>query len=590
MQNDNKEVHEAALDYIAKGFSIIPVAKNKKPLLSTWAEFQSRIATADEVEAWCKKYGASMQIGIVTGKVSGITVIDVEADGYWGDLPDTVRSKTGGGGRHFFYGYSGGLTNSVTPWPLADIRDDRAFVVVPPSENESGGYSWVEPMDRSKLAEFPMQIYREKFDRWRGLCKAYKGVSEGHRHESMVSRVGTLLRRIPKQFWETEVWVQFQEDNRNNNPALDDAELRKIFEDICEKETERQGKQPAVSAASKNSDPIAIHTCAEMLATPHVPDSFVIKPLLPKGMVSALTSQAGAGKSILALEMARCVASGEPFLGKFEISEAMPVLLLDQEMSLNTIVGRFHSLITDSSLPIYTSFETTLKITDPADYQKILDVISQRGIGLVIFDTLVTFHGGDENQVAEMREVMEAMLQLCIKTKVTVLLLHHQRKGAYGEQASQASMRGSTEIAAKIGSQMTLESREKEIDDATGETTTTLTLEQHKSRLPSGFKKFYIKSVYNENTGKSQITYTGDCEGKKSKKDVQKDRIKEAIFQHSSDKMTRQEIIEKVGAQKNTDMAIAEMVKNGELLEEKQAGSKARLYSVPVLTQPEIDF
>lgn len=329
-----------------------------------------------------------------------------------------------------------------------------------------------------------------------------------------------------------------------------------------------------------------VFTCGELLTIQPTPDNFIIKPLIPEGMVSALTSQAGTGKSLIALEMARCVASGKPFLDKFEIPHGMPVLLLDQEMSLNTVVSRFHSMIDDPSLPIYVGCETALKITNPDDYRNICDVITKEKIGLVIFDTLVTFHSGDENQVAEMREVMEALMKLCNEMSVTVLFLHHQRKGAYGEQASQASMRGSTEIAAKIGSQMTLEGKEKVFDEDAGQTTATLTMEQHKSRLPSGFKKFTITSVYNEKTGKTLFTYSGDCEDKKlAKAAALKDEIRDAVSSSQDGKLSRQEIIaklsgSKMGGAKKVDSALKELVAEGEVAEESQPGTKAHLYSI----------
>lgn len=591
----NQLMRNAALDLVAKGYSVIPVGKNKRPLLAQWKPYQQSAASISEVEDWCNRFGDEMQIGIVTGKVSGVTVIDVEARGYWGDIPDTVKSKTGSGGRHFFYRYSGGLKNNVTPWPLADIRDDGAFVVVPPSSNTKGEYEWLDALERDAMSDFPMATYEEKRHRWQGLCKAYKGVAEGHRHDSMVSRAGTLLRRIPQEHWETEVWTQLKEDNRNNNPPLEDEELRRIFEDIGRKEELRRSIQPTVTIAPTETDKLIVHPCDEIMATPHKPDSFVIDRLIPEGMVTAITSQAGIGKSIIALEMARCIASGKPFLGQFPTKQ-MPVLIIDQEMSPNTIVGRFHSLIDDPTLPIFTSYETFLKITNPNDYRKIADAISEHGAKLVILDTLVTFHSGDENQVNEMREVMEAMMRLCAECKVTILVAHHQRKGSYGEQASQASMRGSTEIAAKIGCQITLESKGKEIDETTGETTATLTMEQHKSRLPVGFKKFTIKSVYNEKTGKTTIAYAGDCEEKKVRKESIKDDIVTVLTSNPGKSMLVKDFVDALGgSEKNLRDAVKEMVTAGLLMEHKTPGTKARMYSLPEpvqteLPQQEVDF
>jgi len=588
-----ENIREAAIKLVNDGYSIIPLRKNKASYLSRWTEFQKRRPTIEEVDGWCEKFGKDMLIAIVTGEISGITVVDVERDGDWEDWPDTVSAKSARGGRHFYYKYDSRVKSPVKFAPLTDLRNDRALIIVPPSVRDEGNYEWLKPLERANLTEFPFDIYQEKAARWHsGLCTEYKGVAEGSRHISMVSRVGTLLRRVPETVWDTEVWVQFQEDNRQNQPPLEDVELRQIFEGISKKECERRLTEPnniTYQTTKAKVEKIVLHTCAEMLATPHQPDSFVIDRLIPEGMVSALTSQAGVGKSIIALEMARCIASGEKFLDRFA-TKRMPVLLLDQEMSANTIVGRFHSLVNDPGLPIFTSYDTFLKVTKPEDYQKIVDAIKENSIGFVVFDTLVTFHEGNENQVDEMRPVMEAMMRLCSETGVTVLFNHHMRKGAYGEQTSQSSMRGSTEISAKIGSQMTLESKGKTTDETTGETTAKMTLEQHKSRLPVGFKKFEIESIYNEKTLKSQIKYTGDVEEKKPRKEKLKEDIIGALNASASGKLTRQEIIDAVGSQKNADVAIRAMVADGALLEESQPKTKAKLYSMPMIEVEEVEY
>ena len=100
------EIKAHALDYLARGFSVIPVGQDKRPLLPTWKEFQNRRPTAADVENWFQQYKPT-GIAIVTGRISGLVVLDVEADV---DLtpfriPLTVAAKTGGGGWHFYFRY-----------------------------------------------------------------------------------------------------------------------------------------------------------------------------------------------------------------------------------------------------------------------------------------------------------------------------------------------------------------------------------------------------------------------------------------------------------------------------------------------------
>jgi len=64
-----------ALRYMRLGYSVIPV-DGKVPLVA-WAEFQNRRATEAEIRGWWAKWPVA-NIGIVTGAVSGIIVLDVD--------------------------------------------------------------------------------------------------------------------------------------------------------------------------------------------------------------------------------------------------------------------------------------------------------------------------------------------------------------------------------------------------------------------------------------------------------------------------------------------------------------------------------
>ena len=109
MKHENKKFVDYALEYAAFGWSVIPVGKNKKPLIE-WKEYQNKRADDETIRKWWKEY-PNANIGVVTGTISGIVVVDVEVGGTIEDLPPTVISKTGGGGWHCFYKHPKSL-----PW------------------------------------------------------------------------------------------------------------------------------------------------------------------------------------------------------------------------------------------------------------------------------------------------------------------------------------------------------------------------------------------------------------------------------------------------------------------------------------------
>lgn len=74
---ERKEAFRKSAEYyINNSMSVIPVGLDKKPLIS-WKEFQDRKPTMEEVDKWLEQF-PDMQLGIVTGKISGIIVVDIE--------------------------------------------------------------------------------------------------------------------------------------------------------------------------------------------------------------------------------------------------------------------------------------------------------------------------------------------------------------------------------------------------------------------------------------------------------------------------------------------------------------------------------
>jgi hypothetical protein len=67
----------AALEYLCRGWSVIPIrAHDKRPAIR-WLEFQQCHASEDEVRSWFQRWPEG-NVGIVTGVVSSIVVLDID--------------------------------------------------------------------------------------------------------------------------------------------------------------------------------------------------------------------------------------------------------------------------------------------------------------------------------------------------------------------------------------------------------------------------------------------------------------------------------------------------------------------------------
>lgn len=148
-----------ALNYVNKwGFSIIPLLPNKKPLIR-WEDYQSRYATEKEIIHWWRKYPDSM-IGIVTGKLSNIAVVDIDTKNVPNALAQYSKTPTVDTlrGFHWYFRYVDGVTNAVNVMEDVDVRGEGGYVVAPPSITEEGKeYKWLTPLDVG-LPKFPIEI------------------------------------------------------------------------------------------------------------------------------------------------------------------------------------------------------------------------------------------------------------------------------------------------------------------------------------------------------------------------------------------------------------------------------------------------
>ena len=67
----------AAQGLIERGVSVIPIGLDKKPV-TRWAAFQEAHATPDNLRAWFGNRHKERNIGIVTGRISGLVVVDAK--------------------------------------------------------------------------------------------------------------------------------------------------------------------------------------------------------------------------------------------------------------------------------------------------------------------------------------------------------------------------------------------------------------------------------------------------------------------------------------------------------------------------------
>jgi hypothetical protein len=271
----------AAIAYAERfGWAVFPLAPRSK-LPAIEKRFGGRgclDATTDirQIEAWWD-INPNRNIGIATGTLSGIFVLDVDP-GHGGEetlaalvqrhgaLPETVISRTGGGGQHLLFKHVAGIRNSAGRLgPGLDVRGVGGYIVAPPSISRArpGGtraprphpwgrpYAWDvdhDPDERpvadapawliEQLREKPNNGIAELPETWRRL--AAEGVCEGARNDAIARLSGHLLRRDVDPLVVLDLLRCW--NATRCQPPLDDAELVRTVKSIARREMQRRSE------------------------------------------------------------------------------------------------------------------------------------------------------------------------------------------------------------------------------------------------------------------------------------------------------------------------------------------------------------
>lgn len=230
-----------AQDYLSRGWSIIPIGKDKRPVIASWMKYQSVLPTEKEITDWWTKT-PDAGIAVICGKISGLIVVDIDvkdtpvADIVQGiNLPPTLVAKTGGGGRHYFYQWNKKLIGAkVGIFPSVDIRSESSYIILPPSLHKSGNnYEWIN--EGEEIALPPDWLLKENQENdktdWEKFFDETKNA--GIRNMSATQLAGKILYEVSPEMWDTLGISFFKQWNREyNKPSLTDGELMGVWQSI----------------------------------------------------------------------------------------------------------------------------------------------------------------------------------------------------------------------------------------------------------------------------------------------------------------------------------------------------------------------
>jgi hypothetical protein len=250
------------------------------------------------------------------------------------------------------------------------------------------------------------------------------------------------------------------------------------------------------------------------------PPSWIVDQFVSDSGISLISSKPGTFKTMLAIEIAKCIAQGEPLFGVFETKQTK-VLVLDEESGNGRLKKRQAILGADEA------GMATLSFADIKMSQKYADAIigycNDNGIGLVIFDSLTRFHVAQENASQEMSEVL-SYFHLITKAGIAVLIIHHDPKSGYEKPDSSNTLRGSSDILAISDVHIVLQGDKY--------TKNKITVKQLKNRDDEPMSDVVLLVKHNQDKTRLWFEYVGEAPKPKSSEEITDEAIMAYINEH----------------------------------------------------------
>lgn len=298
---------------------------------------------------------------------------------------------------------------------------------------------------------------------------------------------------------------------------------------------------------------------------------WLVENLIPAEGFTAITGTPSSYKSFLTEHLAICLTSNQPFLGHFPVTEGS-VLIIDKENPLSLLKERFLKLGAEENAAIYFLQDPDhYRIQDDETLNLTINFIKENNIKLVIIDSFVHIHKGDENDSGAIAATFEKLKLL----PCAIVFIHHHRKTIkFFTGTPLESIRGSSDIAAEVESHL-----------AVDVISNGLRIAQYKNRRGELIKPFLVTPITTDTTIRFQ--YSNEIEEEVSKVEKARFHIIELLETHREmARKTLSEALSDIIGRDSIDKAIKLMEAKNELKIRWEGKSKYLILSPDVFPEP----
>jgi hypothetical protein len=482
------------IDYVARGWPVFPCHSiergrctcklgekcdnpGKHPL--TQHGFKDASTDLNMIKGWMAHY-PNANWALPTGPQTGFTVIDIDPrhGGYdsfqllqqqRGAMPDTLRSATGGGGRHLFYTHPlGFVIPSTRGWmPGIDIRSDGGYVILPEGTHKSGmPYRWLN-LDVLPAYELPADVAKMILERSKSAGGGFsgdladtatilQGVPEGERDDTLFRWACRLRRQLGDDGRRIVELAVLDAASRCTPPFPPQEALRKVEQAWQQDHSDRVPDYRRLLAGGDfvldepNTIPAVWGDGERMLWS--------------EGEGVMITGHQGVGKTTIGQQLVlhRMGLRTGGFLGLPVAKTLTPLLYLAMDRPRQA-ARSFRRMIAESDRQLLNQqlviWRGPLPIDMLLDKDQLADFAEKicPGVGTIIADSVKDFAPGISDD--KVGSAINLSWQEVIARDIQLMLLHHERKAANGAKRvhSLDDVYGSTWLTSGLGSVIVLE-------------------------------------------------------------------------------------------------------------------------------------
>ena len=474
-----------ALRLAGLGYRVFPLEPRTKTPRAGSRGVNDATTDADSIRDWWRQSPDS-NIGLACG--DGLLVLDVdpgaiEAFGVeevanleldWIGKP---RSRTPRGGFHLLMREPEGVTLRNSAGKIGrglDIKCAGGYIVAPPSRvvdsarKIDGVYEWIELLDSTsdKLPDAPtwlVQAIAEPNANPPALTGSTNAIPEGRRNDALATIAGHL-RHVGLDNRAIAAALHAVNSDRCQ-PPLEKREIEQIATSIGRYE-------PKVDLATEAASGVELSEF--MLAPPAPPDDPlepaivsigdlvkaypalrppVIHGLLREGETMNVIAAPKMRKSWLTLDLAIAVATGQPWLGRYETTPG-DVLIIDNELHPETSANRIPKVAEARGVAMREIADRVYidnlrgRLCDIHAMVRYFERLEPGRFKVIVLDAFYRFMpaGGDENDNGTMRDAYNVLDRVAGQLGCCFVMIHHSSKG-------NQSGKGVTDVGAGAGAQ-----------------------------------------------------------------------------------------------------------------------------------------